>query len=77
MTRALEAKQPTAWDTEKVDLLAEKRRVEEAKEKERQMAMGLLLVQQEHNLEKAFLAKKELEHINREKEGILARKRAV
>lgn len=57
--------------------MTEKRKLQEAKEKEKQMALNLLKLQQEHNLEKAFMMKKELERINKEKEMILERKKAV
>lgn len=66
-----------AWGEEKFDLLAEKRKLAEAREKEKQMGLEQLMMQQEHNLEKAFGLKKELERVNREKELILARKQEV
>lgn len=66
-----------AWGEEKFDLLAEKRKLAEAREKEKQMGLEQLMMQQEHNLEKAFGLKKELERVNREKESILARKQEV
>jgi hypothetical protein len=65
------------WSNEKFDLLAEKRKLQEAKEKEKQMSLELLMLQQEHNLEKAFQLKKELERVNKEKELILEKKKGV
>lgn len=58
-------------------MLAERRKLQEAKEKEKQMSLNMLLMQQEHNLEKAFLVKKELEKINKDKESILEKKKAM
>ena len=65
------------WTQQKFDLLSEKRKLQEAKEQEKQMGLNYLLMQQEHNFEKAFLLKKELERMNREKESILEKKKAV
>lgn len=41
------------------------------------MGLELLLIQQEHNLEKAFMMKKELEKLNKEKENILNKKKEM
>jgi hypothetical protein len=41
------------------------------------MGLELLMLQQEHNLEKAFMMKKELERINKEKEAILVKKKEM
>ena len=66
-----------AWGNEKFDLLAEKRKLKEAKEKEKELNLNLLLMQQEHNLEKAFMMKKELESINKNKEVLIEKKKAM
>ena len=61
LQRELEEKPKVDWTKEKFDFVAERRKLKEAKEKEKEMALEQLRLQQEMNLEKIFMAKKELD----------------
>lgn len=58
-------------------MVAEKRKLEELKRKEKESGLDLLRVQHEHNLEKAYNLRKEMEEMNKRKEALVEKKRAI
>ena len=77
VSRELEAHPPVDWQKEKFDFISEKRKLKQAQENEKKMALEQLRLQQEHDLEKIYMAKKELERINHQKESILSQKKTI
>jgi hypothetical protein len=58
-------------------LIREKKKLQEAKEREKQNTLEMLKLQQEHNYERVFLKKKELEDLNKQKEELLQKKKKM
>ncbi len=65
------------WGKEKFSLLQEKRKVEAARQKEKESGLEVLKLQQEHQLEQMFMLKKELETIIKDKETIVQAKKTL